>query len=619
MRLTYKQKLSFYFFIIFTLFTIGIIVFEQSRERKFRTEALEEKLDAYAELIIASLETDTAQLSSSHFQFCFLKESDSLVNYYIKERSILAKADFQFNFQLKNLRITIIDHKGNVVYDNAIEEDALSENHSERPEIALAKTKGRGSHIRVSSSNNQKYLYYAKRSNNLFIRVALPYDVHVQNFLKSDNLFLFFIIILFIFFLLLINYIADRFGKSIKKLKEFALSEEHKSAGALIEFPEDELGEIGRKIIDNYEQLRESKKEIAIEREKLLLHVHSSGEGLCFFSKDKKVGFYNGLFIQYLNIITDESASDPAVIFTDSSFKDIEVFLAGIAQKELKTDTSPSIEMLKQDKNDRYYETKISKHGKHFNLQVNIFEDGSFEIIINDITSQEKTRLLKQEMTSNIAHELRTPVTSIRGYLEIASGDAINKEKIQEFVTKAYKQTIVLSELIQDMSLITKIEETPASFQKEPISIKILLDELKSDLEKPLEEKNIRFECKNIDGVTINGNRNLIYSIFRNLTDNSIRYAGTNISITVNKYNEDKDFHYISFADNGAGIPDNYHLNRLFERFYRVNEGRTRDTGGSGLGLSIVKNAITLHKGTIVAKNRTDGGLEFLFNLPKVL
>ena len=614
MKLTYKQKLSFYFFIIFALFTIGIVIFEKSRERMFRTEALEEKLDAYTELITASLEEKNVyeqNVNNSNNQIHYGSGGSHINHSPVQVMSNLA------DILPGNLRITLIDHQGNVVYDNAVEENALSENHSARPEIALAKTKGRGSHIRISTSNNQKYLYYAKLNNGIFIRVALPYDVHIQDFLKSDNLFLYFIIILFIITLLLINLIADRFGKSIKKLNEFALSDEQKSAGTTIEFPEDELGEIGRKIIDNYEQLRESKKEIAIEREKLLLHVHSSGEGLCFFSKDKKAGFYNGLFIQYLNTITDESASDPTIILTDTSFKGIAEFLAGITQNEPIRGTKSSIEALKQGMNNRYYETKISKHGKHFNIQVNIFEDGSFEIIINDITLQEKTRLLKQEMTSNIAHELRTPVTSIRGYLEIASGDVIDKEKTQEFVTKAYKQTIVLSELIQDMSLITKIEESPTSFQKELINIESLLDELKNDLEKPLAEKNIRFEWKNIDGISIHGNHNLIYSIFRNLTDNAIRYAGANISITVNKYNEDKDFHYLSFADNGAGIPNEYHLNRLFERFYRVNEGRTRDTGGSGLGLSIVKNAILLHKGTIVAKNRAEGGLEFLFNLPK--
>ena len=593
MKLSYKQKLTLYFLAIFAVFTIGIVIFERSRESKFRTEALEEKLDAYTELIATSLE---------------------------RSQSV----DDFVDLLPENLRVTLIDIQGNVIYDNAIEENVISINHSERPEIAGAKAKGRGSHIRISASNNQKYLYYAKRSNNIFIRVAFPYDVQIQDFLKSDNLFLYFIIIIFIVTLLLINFVADRFGKSIRKLKEFALSEEHKTTNTPTEFPEDELGEIGRKIIDNYEQLNESKKEIALEREKLLLHVHSSGEGLCFFSKDKKVGFYNGLFIQYLNTITEESASDPALIFTDSSFKSIAEFLSVVKQNEVQNntkiyghDTNLHTEASKQYTSEKYFETQISGHGKHFNVQVNIFEDNSFEIIINDITRQEKTRLLKQEITSNIAHELRTPVTSIRGYLEIASNNSLNEEKTRDFITKAYKQTVILSELIQDMSLITKIEETPTSFKLEPINTEELLSALKDDLALSLSEKNFRFEWKNTNDTIINGNRNLIYSIFRNLTDNAVRYAGTNITITVTKYNEDKEFHYFSFSDTGAGIPDNNHLNRLFERFYRVSEGRTRDTGGSGLGLSIVKNAILLHKGTIVAKNRTEGGLEFLFKLPK--
>jgi signal transduction histidine kinase len=115
--------------------------------------------------------------------------------------------------------------------------------------------------------------------------------------------------------------------------------------------------------------------------------------------------------------------------------------------------------------------------------------------------------------------------------------------------------------------------------------------------------------------VVVKGNENLLYSIFRNLTDNVIRYAGTDIDINICKFNEDRNFYYFSYSDNGVGIVGEQHLNRIFERFYRVNEGRTRDTGGSGLGLSIVKNAIAFHKGTIIAKNKADGGLEFLFKL----
>ncbi|MDL2223777.1 two-component sensor histidine kinase [Bacteroidales bacterium OttesenSCG-928-M06] len=573
MKISYKQRLFLYFFLIFALFTIGIIIFERSRETKFRAEALEEKLDAYTEIIQASLR----------------KHIDSPQQAMDSISGLLPK----------NLRMTLIDQQGNVIFDNAVEKDLLSENHAERPEIIQTKANGKGSHIRTSATNNQKYLYYAKRNNDYFIRVAFPYDIHIQNLLKSDNSFLYYILALFVVTLFLINYVADRFGKSIKKLKEFALGE-NESEKIQIEFPEDELGEVGRKIIDNYRQIKERKKEITLEREKLLQHVHSSGEGLCFFSSDRKVGFYNGLFIQYLNTITDESVSDPAIIFTDDSFKNILDFLS------------------KTESNENYYETQINKQGKHFNIQVNTFEDRSFEIIINDITKREKTRLLKQEMTSNIAHELRTPVTSIRGYLEIALGQPLDGEKAHDFLTKAHEQTIVLSELIQDMSLITKIEEAPSTFKQEEIHLEELLHYLKEDLNELLCEKDIDFQWRNMANVIVLGNRNLLYSIFRNLTDNAIRYAGTGITITVNKYNEDKNFYYFSYSDTGIGINNERHLNRLFERFYRVNEGRTRDTGGSGLGLSIVKNAILFHKGTIIVKNRAEGGLEFLFKLPRI-
>jgi signal transduction histidine kinase len=250
---------------------------------------------------------------------------------------------------------------------------------------------------------------------------------------------------------------------------------------------------------------------------------------------------------------------------------------------------------------------------------VNIFEDKEFEVVLNNITRQEKTRLLKQEMTGNIAHELRTPVTSIRGYLETVLENSLDEEKKKHFITRAYQQTMVLSELIQDMSLITKMEEAPQSFKMENVNIHQLLQTLKTDLALSLQEKNIDMQWTIPDDLNVEGNQNLLYAIFRNLTDNVIRYAGENINIRISKYNEDKDFYYFLFYDTGAGIADESHLNRLFERFYRINEGRTRDSGGSGLGLSIVKNAVAFHKGTITVKNRKEGGLEFLFKIAGTL
>ena len=569
MKISYKQRLFLYFAITFTLFTITILTFEHSREKKFKTEALIEKLDAYVEMINTSL-----QDNPDHTQ---------AINNIIK---ILPA----------NLRLSLINQQGIVQYDNSIKELTGIENHATRPEIFQAIKNNTGTNIRTSTSTNQAYIYYAKNFGNYFIRVALPYDIRTQRFLKSDNLFLYFILIFFLLMLILTHFISGRFGKSISQLRDFVMLSDKEQIPPF-NFPKDELGEIGTKITENYSLLKQNEKKIAQEREKLLQHVHSLEEGICFFTHHRKVEFYNGLFIQYLNTLTVESNSDPTILFTDPTFSEIIPILA--------------------DKENTYFETQIKKQGKIFSLRLNLFDDGGFEIILNDITKQERTRRLKQEMTGNIAHELRTPVTSIRGYLETVLEQSLNEKDKQHFIRQAYNQTIILSELMRDMTLITKIEEAPQSFPADIINISQLLTSLKNDLSIPLHEQQIDMQWNIDEHLTIKGNHNLLYAIFRNLTENSIRYAGRQAKIRINAYNEDNDYYYFSFYDTGIGIPDETHLNRLFERFYRINEGRTRDTGGSGLGLSIVKNAVAFHKGTIVAKNRAEGGLEFLFQLHK--
>lgn len=571
MKTNYKQKLFIYFVVVFALFTLGIVFLEQSREREYKTKALEEKLDGYAAMVNQAL-----------------MQYNNELQYVDTLRSLFPS----------NIRLTLIDRQGGVFYDNIVKAIGQMENHADRPEILEAGKKGTGSDVRISHSNEKEYLYYARQFPRYFIRVALPYDIQTQHILKPDDLFLYYIFILFVIMLFIINAVANRFGQSIRRLRDFTQEVEQGNLRTPIDFPNDELGEIGATIAENYRNLKESKKEIALEREKLLQHVHISEEGLCFFSAGRSVEFYNGLFIQYLNIITDDANSNPAIVLTDSSFEKIAAFLFNSERRE------------------NYFETQINKHGKHFTARVNIFDDRSFEIILNDTTKQEKTSRLKQEMTGNITHELRTPVTGIRGCLETILEHPLEPEKKQYFIERAYNQVLALSEIIQDMSLITKMEEAPQSFKLEAIALDDLLEDLRRDLEIQLQEKNIRMEG-NTGHILVKGNRNLLYSIFRNLTDNVIRYAGTGVSILINKYNEDKEFYYFSYADTGAGIPDEQHLNRLFERFYRISEGRTRDTGGSGLGLSIVKNAVAFHKGTIAVKNRPEGGLEFLFKLPK--
>ena len=233
---------------------------------------------------------------------------------------------------------------------------------------------------------------------------------------------------------------------------------------------------------------------------------------------------------------------------------------------------------------------------------------------ISEAEARQKTKLKKQ-MTSNIAHELRTPVTTIRGYLEtlIACPD-MKPEKKQEFIEKAYNQTIRLSELITDMALISKMEEKSSKFQKEDIDLFDVSNEVFEEFGERISALNVKVENLLEPDTVLTGNKTLVYTILRNLVENSLKYAGEDFTIHLECYSSIEKFCYLTYYDTGTGVP-NEHLDSIFERFYRIEEGRTRDVGGSGLGLSIVKNAVKFHGGDIRVINRQWGGLQFFFSL----
>lgn len=226
-----------------------------------------------------------------------------------------------------------------------------------------------------------------------------------------------------------------------------------------------------------------------------------------------------------------------------------------------------------------------------------------------------QSQKLKQQMTSNIAHELRTPVTSIRGYLEtiIACPDMPSEKKLV-FVEKAYNQTLRLSELITDMALITKMEERSEKLKTEEIDLYDVVNEVFDEFEERIAEKGNIVENKLSAGTVLLANRSLVYTIVRNLVENTLKYAGEGVIMHIECYSTIEKFCYITYYDTGAGVPED-HLDKIFERFYRIDEGRARDVGGSGLGLSIVKNAVKFHGGTVRVINRLEGGLQFFFSL----
>jgi signal transduction histidine kinase len=247
------------------------------------------------------------------------------------------------------------------------------------------------------------------------------------------------------------------------------------------------------------------------------------------------------------------------------------------------------------------------------------FPDNEFgevgEQIIQAFRQLESTKKYKQQLAHNVAHELKTPLTGIRGYLEtLLQQENIDPQQRKFFLERAYAQTIRLSAIIEDISVLNKIEEAADKYEFEQINIRQCIKEIESDLSFKLEEKNIEFIINVEENLVIEGIYVLIYSLFKNLIDNSIEHGGENIEICIENTSCDEKFAYFTYSDTGKGVPEN-HLDRIFERFYRVEAGRSRKSGGSGLGLSIVRNAVMLHKGEISIRNREEGGLIFEFSL----
>ena len=259
-------------------------------------------------------------------------------------------------------------------------------------------------------------------------------------------------------------------------------------------------------------------------------------------------------------------------------------------------------------------EMDIQKGTRFFNVKCVFFQDKSFEVVITDTTKLEKRRLIKQQMTSNIAHELKTPVAAVMGYLETLQHNSISPEKQKYFIDKAHAQARRLSELIEDLGTLNKIEEAGDNYKFKAVHILEVVNEVQEQLQAKLEDQKIKVHVDLKEKLEIHGNKSLLFSVFYNLFDNVIKYGGEGAEIHLSNYLKDKKNYYFSFANTGNKV-DEKHLTRIFERFYRIDDGRSRKTGGTGLGLAIVKNALQLHGGEISARKYTDGGLEFLFSL----
>lgn len=574
MRLYHKLFLYFFAMIFILLGTITFVQYQ--RERSSHADQLDGLLDTY-NVVVHNF------IQNKNFSRDQLEQIVRL-------------------FPDSNLRITVIDTTGIVLYDSSVKESDRLENHKNRPEFIMAAQSGKGKSLRRSATTGREYYYYALKFPDYYVRSALPYTLELDSLLKTNMFFFYFMLVILLLAVIALYFITRNFTKSIDRLRKFTERiTDGEEPDMEVDFPKDELGEISSNMVTLYRQLAKTKNAVNNEREKLINHLYISQEGLGIFSTEKKEILTNTTFIQYTSFLTDKNEATSDEIFNLAEFAEINQFI----------DENLSSNQMRRKR------MTIEKSSRYFFVQCIVFQDKTFEISISDVTAQEHENELKRHLTQNISHELKTPVSTIMGYMEsILENPELSPERQRFFVQRSFQQAQRLTALLQDISTLNMLDEKRKIYENETCNLYVIVEEVLNDLHLEIEER--RFEVVSNIGkeVVILGNSLLLYSIFRNLMDNALTYAGEQVKVEINCYRQDDRFYYFTFSDNGIGVSEK-HLNRLFERFYRVDKGRSRKMGGTGLGLSIVKNAVIYHKGNITAKKTPGGGLTFVFSIKK--
>ena len=573
-RIPFSQRLFWSVFFMFLGFTVCFMLFQYQREREFAQEKLNNVLSNY------------------NYQLFRKCQQSTDINQTV--------ISFMDDIPQKDLRVTIIDPSGDVLFDNSGTDEF--NNHNDRSDVRKARLYNEGFAIRSSESTGKRYFYSASNIGGYIYRSALPYDPYVRGILTVNKDFIYFMALMTLIFFFVLSRFTFSIGKTISKLRDFALNVEKDRMPAVdYVFPNDELGDISQNIVTLYHRQQKAKNELSMEREKLIKHFQYSKEGFAMFTSEGREILSNILFIQFINVISDTQIHQVEDVTDIAELEPIRTFL------------NKNIRNLNRKKKVLRESVTIDKNGKIFLIECILFLDNSYEISINDISRQEEESRMKRQLTQNVSHELKTPVSSIQGYLEtILSNPDLSSDKRQFFLERCYSQSTRLTGLLRDISVLNRLDEASEMFDLTEVNITKLIAEIQKECSQDMEEKHLPGDP------TVFGNNSLLYSIFRNLYDNAIAYAGENIRITVNCYKEDPKYYYFSFSDNGVGIPEE-HINRIFERFYRVDKGRSRKIGGTGLGLSIVKNGVNFHKGQISAKSSPGKGVTFFFTLKKKL
>lgn len=586
------SRISLLFIVIATLITlIAQDIFIWNTTRDFLYSETRKELEKNASLARAIIDLNTFQAGDRH--------ALKIVADEIKERI--------------GLRVTLMNFSGTVISDSEIPLEDLDkvENHLQRPEVQEALHSGAGLATRISATIGKELIYYCetlKKENQIigFFRIAIfaPDFQPKMDFLKYLIILMNLIIIVIIIIGTLTygKWIAHQFqGIRIPLQKQ-------KDSPVFKSIPRQKYEEFDSLAIDINilgEKLENYKEKYFTQRKQLQTIFDSLDEGVAAFNQNGVAILHNTRFRKLFGINPDYESGitfDDCVHFP-KLIKDVKEFLK----------SRKAIEKRAQSFKGRYYDYQILP------IRVNEKPSTGFLLTLADVTQLQQLETIRQDFVANVSHEFKTPLTSIRGYAETLLSGMAEKKKIRhKFLKKIEKQTIYLENLVTDLLQLSKVEKKKITdlVKLNPLPI---IEKIIADLEPILEEKGISFHKeipKQDKKIRIIANANFIQTIVANLINNAIQYNRPDGSIWF-RLKKKKNKVYIEVEDTGLGIPE-AERERIFERFYRVEEARSLYPEGSGLGLSIVKHSVEMLSGKFGVKSEIGKGSLFWVEIPLI-
>lgn len=476
-----------------------------------------------------------------------------------------------------NLRITLVDFSGNVIADSTVNNVQSMDNHLYRLEIKNSINSGTGESIHRSHSLNTDMLYYAKKSDNFIIRLAKPlYEIDelVKKVRRSTLLFgLFAILISLAVNIIISKIITEPIYMTIDFSEQFANGDFSKR---ILNYSDDEIGILQRSLNRMANSLDEKIKNLILEQNKLEVTLESINDGIIVIDNNKKILMSNRAFNNLFQVDTDTRDRNYYEIIRSSSLNSL-------------------IEHTLSSGNPMTSELELL-NGQTCDVFINpIKEERSIQgalVVLHDITDRKKILELKTELIGNLSHELKTPIAILKGYLETIKEYPHDAEICNNSVKNALINVDRQNSIINDMLKLNMLETTNL-FEQENVDIRDVIDNCIQILSPRIAAKGIEV-IKDLDSLSsdIKANKFLCEEIFFNLADNAVNYNSDGGKIFIKAERKSNNI-IISIANTGIGIPGEL-LDKIFERFYRVDKSRSRSTGGTGLGLSIVKHATGL-------------------------